>query len=63
MLQFGNINLALVLEDEHPNHFALVDRSLHEKYPKNIKYHRDGIGYIYQKDPSGNHIELLDQSS
>tara|TARA_B100000965_G_C19332534_1_gene643631 strand:- start:177 stop:491 length:315 start_codon:yes stop_codon:yes gene_type:complete len=63
MLQFGNINLALVLEDEHPNHFALVDRSLLEKYPEKIKYHRDGIGYIYKEDPSGNHIELLDQSS
>ena len=46
MLQFSNINLALVLEDEHPNHFALVDRSLPEKYPDKIKYHRDGIGYI-----------------
>ena len=63
MLQFSNINLALVLEDEHPNHFALVDRSLPEKYPDKIKYHRDGIGYIYKKDPSGNHIEILDQSS
>ena len=37
MLQFSNINLALVLEDEHPNHFALVDPSLPEKYPDKIK--------------------------
>ena len=56
-----NINLALVTEDEHPNHFAIVDRSIVKE--KNIQYHRDGIGYIYETDPNGNFIELLDQES
>lgn len=61
MIQFENINLALVTEDEHPNHFAIVDPSIEND--KNIKFHRDGIGYIYQQDPDGNYIELLDKSS
>jgi|TARA_B110000003_G_scaffold274966_1_gene316267 extradiol dioxygenase family protein len=61
MLKFDNINLALVTEDEHPNHFAVVDHSIVKQ--KNIKYHRDGIGYIYETDPNGNFIELLDQES
>ena len=56
-----NINLALVTKDEHPNHFAIVDHSLVNN--KKIKYHRDGIGYIYQKDPNGNYIELIDRES
>tara|TARA_B100000575_G_scaffold27076_1_gene18297 strand:+ start:1462 stop:1770 length:309 start_codon:yes stop_codon:yes gene_type:complete len=61
MLKFDNINLALVTQDEHPNHFAIVDHSIVND--KNIKYHRDGIGYIYETDPNGNFIELLDQES
>ena len=28
MLKFDNINLALVTQDEHPNHFAIVDHSI-----------------------------------
>ena len=61
MLKFDNINLALVVEDEHPNHFAIVDHSLSSN--KDIKFHRDGIGYVYTNDPSCNYIELLDQES
>tara|TARA_Y100000588_G_scaffold245178_1_gene259467 strand:+ start:9893 stop:10123 length:231 start_codon:yes stop_codon:yes gene_type:complete len=30
---------------------------------ENIKYHRDGIGYIYTKDLERNFIEILDRSS
>ena len=44
MLKFDNINLALVTKDEHPNHFAIVDRSIVKE--KNIQYHRDGIGSV-----------------
>ena len=61
MLKFDNINLALVTKYEHPNHFSIVDHSLVNN--KKIKYHRDGIGYIYQKDPDGNYIELIDRES
>ncbi len=61
MLKFNNISLALVTEDEHPNHFAIVDHSIVNS--NKIKYHRDGIGYIYEKDPNGNFIELLDRES
>ena len=60
LLKFENINLALVTKDEHPYHFAVVDKSLNKE---KIKYHRDGIGYIYTKDLDGNFIEILDRSS
>ena len=58
--------LLLEIEKELRRDFFVlltIKSSLHEKYPDTMKYHRDGIGYIYQKDPSGNHIEILDQSS
>ena len=61
MLKFENINLAFVVEDEHTQQFAIVDHSLSSN--KDIKFHRDGIGYVYTNDPSGNYIELLDQES
>jgi len=60
LLKFENINLALVTKDQHPYHFAVVDKKLIDE---NIKYHRDGIGYIYTKDLDGNFIEILDRSS
>jgi len=60
LLKFENINLALVTKDQHPYHFAVVDKKLSDE---NIKYHRDGIGYIYTKDLDGNFIEILDRSS
>ena len=60
-LEKTGLNFMLVVEDEHPNHFAIVDHSLSSN--KDIKFHRDGIGYVYTNDPSGNYIELLDQES
>ncbi len=60
LIKFENINLALVTKDQHPYHFAVVDKNLSNE---NIKYHRDGIGYIYTKDLDGNFIEILDRSS
>ena len=43
MLKFDNINLALVTEDEHPNHFAIVDHSIVNN--KKIKY----LSYVFFK--------------
>ena len=30
---------------------------------KDIQFHRDGIGYLYIKDPDSNYIELIDRKS
>ena len=61
MLSFQNISIALVTPGEHPAHFAIVKESLNKD--ENIKYHRDGIGYIYSNDIDNNVIELVDRRS
>ena len=56
-LQFDNIKLALVIEDEHPYHIAFeVDMLPHTD---NVKKHRDGSISYYIKDPSDNTIEII----
>jgi catechol 2,3-dioxygenase-like lactoylglutathione lyase family enzyme len=57
MIEFANISLALVLAEQHPFHFAILDNEA-EKYGE-LKHHRDGTASIYIKDPSGNNIEIL----
>ncbi len=58
LLQFGNIKLALVVEDEHPFHIAFEIDGV-EGNGKNWLYHRDGSISRYVDDPSGNKIELI----
>ena len=56
-LQFDNIKLALVIEDEHPYHIAFeVDMLPHTE---NVKKHRDGSISYYIKDPRDNTIEII----
>ena len=56
-LQFDNIKVALVIEDEHPYHIAFeVDMLPHTE---NVKKHRDGSISYYIKDPSDNTIEII----
>ena len=57
-LQFGNIKMALVVEDEHPYHIAFEIDGMDGK-GKNWKYHRDGSISRYIDDPSGNKVELI----
>ena len=54
-LQFENIKLALVVDDEHPFHiaFEVKDPGIESTL------HRDGSISRYIKDPSGNSIELI----
>ena len=60
-LQFDNIKLALVIEDEHPYHIAFeVDMLPHTE---NVQKHRDGSISYYIKDPSGNSIEIIQYPS
>ena len=61
LLSFDNISIALVTPGEHPPHFAVIDKRISDN--KNLKTHRDGIGYVYESDPDKNIIELLDRRS
>ena len=65
-LQFGNIKMALVVEDEHPYHIAFEIDGLDSEMGRlpqgnrqNWKYHRDGSISRYINDPSGNKNELI----
>ena len=61
ILSFQNISIALVSPGEHPAHFAVVKESLTNDVK--IKYHRDGIGYVYSNDLDNNIIELVNRKS
>lgn len=56
-LEFQNINLALVLPDQHPPHIAF-EKDDADKYGE-LTPHRDGTASIYIDDPFGNKIEIL----
>ncbi|HBN78545.1 MAG TPA: VOC family protein [Planctomycetaceae bacterium] len=61
MLQFANLQMALVIPGQHPPHigFAISDA---EKYGE-LKLHRDGTRSVYTADPFGNIVEMLDDQS
>ena len=61
LLSFENIQIALVTPGQHPPHFAVVDKTVATKHNK--KTHRDGIHYIYEKDPDNNVIEKIDRGT
>jgi extradiol dioxygenase family protein len=58
MLQFGNIKLALVVEDEHPYHIAFEIDGI-QGNGSSWLYHRDDTISRYIDDPSGNKVELI----
>jgi len=53
LLEFENINLALVLPHEHPPHIAFEDKTI------SGDKHRDDSEYIYDHDTFGNIIEKI----
>jgi len=53
ILQFENIDLALVLPHEHPPHIAFEDSAV------DGDSHRDGSEYLYDHDTFGNIIEKI----
>lgn len=61
MLRFGNVNLALVIAEQHPPHLGFATDKANS-YGE-LKTHRDGTKSIYISDPSGNAVELLDPQS
>ena len=57
MLQFDNIKLALVVENQHPYHISFAVDEI--KWEDHIMEHRDGSVSKYIQDPSGNNIEII----
>ena len=56
-IQFENIKLALITKEQHPFHFAIINKKIHQN-PKSKK-HRDNSVSKYIKDLDGNKIELI----
>ena len=56
-LEFKNTKIALVVNQQHPPHFAILDDKINQD--KNTVKHRDGSISKYIKDLYGNYIELL----
>ena len=56
-IEFENIKLALVTKNQHPPHFAILDKNL--KIDKNTVEHRDGSVSKYIKDNDKNFIEII----
>ena len=56
-IEFKNTKLALVTNDQHPSHFAILDDEV-EKKGDTVK-HRDGSVSKYIKDNSSNYVELI----
>lgn len=61
MLQFANIQMALVLPGQHPPHLGFAVPNADDY--GTLKTHRDGSRSIYTSDPFGNVVELLDDKS
>jgi hypothetical protein len=56
-LEFQNINLPLVIPDQHPPHMAF-EKDDAEIYGE-LTPHRNDAAFIYSKDPFSNNIEIL----
>ena len=61
LLGFANIQLALVIPDQHPPHIAFTSPDAARFGP--LKRHRDGTESVYIIDPSGNSVEVLAEQS
>lgn len=58
LLQFGNLQVALVSAGEHAAHLAILRKNA-SRFGK-VRTHRDGVRYVYIMDPSGNTVEVVE---
>ena len=61
LLDFQNVQLALVTRGQHPPHIGFVTERAAE-YGE-LQPHRDGTRSVYVRDSAGNAVELLDAES
>ncbi len=61
LLRFANIQLALVIPEQHPPHLA-IRRPDAGQFGRLVT-HRDGTRSCYIEDPSGNAVEIMDSAS
>jgi hypothetical protein len=61
MLEFANIKMAMVVEEQHPPHIAFVSPEA-AKWGE-LKGHRDGTKSVYLSDPAENAVEIVQGES
>tara|TARA_B100001250_G_C19800596_1_gene790861 strand:+ start:2237 stop:2500 length:264 start_codon:yes stop_codon:yes gene_type:complete len=60
ILNCHGANIALTLSKQHPPHIGFELDSMKEfPNPELVKYHRDGVAYLYVDDIDGNTIEYV----
>jgi catechol-2,3-dioxygenase len=57
MLQFANVQVALVMPGQHPPHLGFETPEA-ERFGE-LRTHRDGTRSIYIPDPAGNPVEMM----
>ena len=57
LLDFENVQLALVIPEQHPPHIALTSPEAETYGP--LSTHRDGTRSTYVRDPAGNSVEIM----
>ena len=57
LLDFDNLQLALVIPEQHPPHIAFTSPNAGRFGA--LKPHRDGTRSTYVKDPAGNSVEIM----
>ena len=57
LLQFANLQMALVSPGEHAAHVG-IEREDAERFGA-LSKHRDGVRYVYLTDPAGNTVEVV----
>ena len=57
LIDFVNIQLALVIPEQHPPHIAFTSPTAEKFGP--LTTHRDGTRSTYVKDPAGNSVEIM----
>jgi len=61
MLQFDNVQLALVVPEQHPPHLGFAVPDAGRFGP--LREHRDGTRSTYVADPAGNVVEMVDEAT
>lgn len=61
LLQFANMQMALVIPSQHPPHISFTSPDA-ARFGE-LRPHRDGTRSVYIQDPSGNTVEVMDASS
>ncbi len=57
LIDFVNLQLALVIPEQHPPHIAFTSPTAEKFGP--LTTHRDGTRSTYVKDPAGNSVEIM----